>query len=334
MTKKDFDLLVEKYQAGICTKEEEELIEKWAELHYQRQNDELSFESQKASILTETKIWNIIKYNTGLTKPKTSNHFPRHFLLKLTAVAAIVIVAIFFWTNIENQTVPALAISGIETKNVTAVQQRILLPDSSEVMLDPGALIIVSDKYGQKKRSIYLDGQAFFNVKHNPQLPFFVFTGELVTEVLGTSFWIKPQKKNKMIEVSVVTGKVSVYTESKSNDKKQNGVIAKPNQKVVYNTELKTIIQDLVVSPEIITPPPKLSSFIFEDTSLKEVLELMQISYGVDILVGTPLLNGCMFTGDLSGLGLYEQLDHLCEVLHAKYTIRGTTIFISGNGCA
>src|SRR5690606_11369284 len=115
-----------------------------------------------------------------LTKPKTSNHYyQRYFLFKLTAVAAIVIVAIFFWTNRENQIVPTLEISGIETKNVTAVQQRIILPDSSEVMLDPGAWIITSDEYGQKKRSVYLNGKAFFDVKHNPELPFFVFTGEL-----------------------------------------------------------------------------------------------------------------------------------------------------------
>lgn len=335
MTKKDFDLLVKKYQAGLCTKEEKVFIEKWAELHFNRQSNHSSFESDSESSRAEDRIWHAVQLSTGLTSQK-KNFFnsSKLLLVRGVGVAAILLITFLIWWKGQDQLIALNSISGIETKNVTESQQRIVLPDSSIVMLEPGAVILVSDDYGQNKRDVHLKGKAFFHIKHNSEIPFLVYTGELVTEVLGTSFGIQPKENNKMIEVSVLTGKVSVYTQVTTKDKKQNGVIVKPNQKVVYNAESKTIVQDLVAKPELLSSPLQLPTFVFEETSLQEVLEQLQACYGVDILIGTPLLGDCMFTGDLGGLGLYEQLDHLCEVIHAQYVIRGTAIFITGNGCS
>lgn len=332
MTKKDFDILVEKYNKGVCSLEEAELIEKWAELHYKKHSEESSFASESDKIGADVRIWNAIKTNSELTYDD-KKWFNYKYVAISIAACLILVFTIFYIIYEERPAEIEQIFAGTETKNVTTTQRRVILPDCSLVILEPGSKIITAADYDKSKRSVYLIGKAFFEVKHKPESPFFVFSGDLVTEVIGTSFWITPKANSKMIEVSVVTGQVSVYTATTKQNKKQNGVIARPNQIVTYNTESKTIIPDLISTPEIINPPPQESSFTFDESPLDEILTLMRNSYSIDILTSNPNLNKCLFTGDLNGLGLYQQLDHICEVIQAEYNVRGTTIIISGNGC-
>src|SRR5690606_23345910 len=108
-----------------------------------------------------------------------------------------------------------------------------------------------------------------------------VYSGELVTEVLGTSFHVKPGLDNKAIEVSVVTGKVSVYVSEKDHTQRKSGVIIIPNQKVVFNTKLKTIRQDIVDEPKIVGNKALDSVFNFDAIPVSEVLDVLRQAYGI-----------------------------------------------------
>lgn len=334
MTRQEFDILTKKYNAGECTPEEAALIERWAALHDRHHSDNPFFRIREERMRNENRIWKKIKADAGIEneeKPfrRTWTRWP-----VIAACLSILILGGWFFFNRNSLKEPPEAHPpGIQSKNTTVSRQRIVLPDSSRVVLEPGSSIVVGENYGESTRTVYLTGEAFFEVHPNPQLPFLVYSGELITEVLGTSFRIRPEEKSKTIEVSVMTGKVSIYTESGGQKKKRNGVIITPNQKVVFDAESRMMRQDLVDIPEIIVPPPVKSSFVFDDTPVEEVLALMQKVYGVEIVIGNAALKRCVFTGDLNNLGLYEQLDYLCDILTVSYEIRGTGIFISGSGC-
>ncbi|MDF7819286.1 FecR family protein [Runella sp. MFBS21] len=333
MTRQEFDILAEKYIAGECTPEEAALLERWAALHYKRHNESPFFKESQEVANNETRIWAGIQAEIGSEKEKPV----RPIWLVWSSIAACLLMVLgggwYFFYKESFRKISESSPVGIESKNTTLSHQLIILPDSSLVTLEAGASIVASENYGKQTRVVYLTGEAFFEVRPNPQLPFLVYTGELITEVLGTSFRIKPEEKLKTIEVSVTTGKVSIYTGNDRLEKKRNGVIATANQKVVFDTELQTIRQGLVDIPKIIALPPTKSPFLFDDTPVEDILALMQKVYGVEIMVGNPTLKKCVFTGDLNGLDLYEQLDYMCEVLRVTYEIRGTSIFISGSGC-
>jgi transmembrane sensor len=68
-----------------------------------------------------------------------------------------------------------------------------------------------------------------------------VYTNELITKVLGTSFSIKTQPSTSEIEVIVKTGKVAVFLQH-DRDKNQklesntlDGFVLNPNEKVKVN---------------------------------------------------------------------------------------------------
>lgn len=327
MKRHKFDEIVERYCTGESSPEEEEMLDKWADMHFRRSTDHSAFARENEAQITKMRIWNKIRGK------RESWWAKGQFWAGIAASLIAVLTFVYFVLVMPGEKSSKIAVKGVETKASTQAPQRLTLPDGSTVVLEAGASLVMDEDYGQQARIVYLTGEAFFEVQRNARIPFFVYTGELVTEVLGTSFRIRSEGDKNTIEVSVITGKVSVYTDSEGDTKKRNGVIATPNQRVIYNTELKTLRHDLTDVPQIIVPDAKMPDFQFKETPLIEVLRLMQHVYRIEIIVGNPILNHCVFTGDLNGLDLYRQLDFICEVMGARYEIRGTTVFVNGDSC-
>jgi heme oxygenase len=72
---------------------------------------------------------------------------------------------------------------------------------------------------------------------------------------------------------------------------------------------------------------------LFSETPLLTVLEGLSQTYGIEMDLANPGLSACTFSGNLTGLPLYTQLDLLCRAMGANYVVRGTRILISGPGC-
>jgi len=332
MTRSEFEQLVEKYRLGLCSAEELAFVEKWLEFNtlHLDEDDSNVFESPQEADQIEQEIWNHLRKETGVGFTLTHR---RTFWAGVAAACVLLMSAAAFYFYVGQNTDSNLpVISGLATYNSSTTSKRVTLSDSSIVTLEEGASITVDDNFGIKNRVVRLNGEAHFDIQHNPQLPFLVYTGELVTEVLGTSFRIKPDKNN-IIEVSVTRGKVSVYSYEKDLNHRRNGVIITSNQKAVYDRTSRTIRQDLVEAPAIISPSVSASTFIFDDTPLQEVVDILQSVYGMEIVISNQDLNGCLFTGDLTGYSIFKQLDFVCDIIGLTYEIRGSTIFIGGPGC-
>jgi transmembrane sensor len=193
---------------------------------------------------------------------------------------------------------------------------------------------------------VVLDGEAFFDVSRNAQRPFYVYDGNLVTHVLGTSFNVKINKKKDQIEIAVRSGKVEVYerstaAERSENNKFSNGVILTPNQKVVYVVDSRQFQSSIVDEPlpiirDTVRPddgPMETGAFVYNATRLSEILQSIKAAYGIDVEVENDNINNCLFTGDISAQNLYEKLDILCQALKDSYEVKGTRILIRGKGC-
>ena len=78
---------------------------------------------------------------------------------------------------------------------------KLILPDSSVVYLGAGSKLTWPSHFVKGKlRNIQLEGEAFFEVKHDTSSPFIVHSGQMQTRVLGTSFNVK-QKANESKDI-------------------------------------------------------------------------------------------------------------------------------------
>jgi hypothetical protein len=336
MNQHQFNKLLEKYLNGECTPQEESFIMEWQENFIESTTINIT-PKEKQTI--RKRIWKRLSHNT--INSKKTIWQTGWFRIGVAASLLLAFGSIFLIGSSDKKhhsdTAPytntALLDTSIEVKNTSASVQQITLEDGSQVMLKQNSSISYPKHFGEKTRSVLLKGEAFFNVKKNHNKPFIVHTGDLVTEVLGTSFTIKADENENVIEVSVQTGRVSVYENNTSPVKTRSGVILTPNQKTIYYTQDKKLTTGIVEKPAIIQPLASPKSLIFEEDRLPVVLKSIAHTYGIEVILENRGLNQCVFTGDLNGLPFLTQLDLICKSVNATSEQRGTAIFIKGEGC-
>lgn len=342
MNQHDFDILLQKYLAGESSEDEDKLVTEWSVSRLETSKVPLNAEEQR---VIQKKLWKRIRSSIAPTNP-----FSMRFSWLRFSIAASLLVATIGLLYLnktmfskDTKSSASLTITHQETtgsfthykeiKNTGKHPQKLALEDGSTVILQPGSQLNYPPHFTTKVRRVYLLGEAFFSVSKNPSKPFIVHTGELVTQVLGTSFNVKSYSESESIEVQVITGRVSVYENTPKSPANRNGVILHPNEKIIFDKESKKLLPKLVDDPVIVNQPESRKQFVFDETLLSKVVSTIQQAYGIEIVLETPALESCTFTGDINDLPLHTQLKFICKSINASYELRGTTFFIQGEGC-
>jgi hypothetical protein len=208
-----------------------------------------------------------------------------------------------------------------------------ILPDSSKVSLEPGSTM--KFLYNSTERTVALNGEAFFEVTHNPEVPFFVHANEVITKVLGTSFRVKAREGERQITVAVKTGKVSVYAiqESVPASSTPKEIILTPNQQIVFDKTEKEISKQIVKNPQVILPIEQIRLMRFEEAPVSEIFLALEKAYGVDIDFDETIFSLCELTTVIAEDGLYNRLDIICDAIGTTYQLKDDQIVISDTGC-
>lgn len=339
--------LLTRYTANLCTNEELQFVESWYELIGEPFEPALSeVELQEL----EVKIWNKLRHGNAFESKKESDVRPlwQRLRVALTAIAAAMAIAwgVYWYQHKqwEASSSNLLVSKQDQTKwqqhyNKTDTVKEIILPDGSKVELAPRAQLAVYINFNQQNRNVRLLGDATFDVKRNAAMPFVVYSGDIITKVLGTRFRIRSTEPHKKIEVLVQSGKVTVYRQynkEASTNTESNGVILSPNQKVTYFPDNHQFAASLTENPQpvdIVTSGNSTISLMFEETPLGEILGKLEEIYGIEIELDREVLANCPFTGNLTQKKLYTKLDLLCGAINGTYEIMGTKILITGKGC-
>lgn len=228
----------------------------------------------------------------------------------------------------------------IEQVNTSDKPISVMLPDSSQVELSVNSRVSYPRSFDSAgTRDIYLSGEAFFKVTKNPNRPFRVFANELVTKVLGTSFYVRSFEKDSVIQVTVKTGKVSVYSQSKTNIEetstadKLSGIILTPNQQLTYRKERQQFQKVLLEQPALIVPVMVDRNMIYEEIRVEEVFDQISKAYGINIVFDNELLKNCTVTADLRNESFYDKLDLICRAIGAGYEVIDGQVVIQSSGC-
>ncbi len=349
MDKKQVHELLRRYVRGECDDDEQRKIHQW----YDRlcKGDEIRL-SDEEKMLLEDKLWKNIR-----TDLQAEELFPekksrrRTFVSLYAGVAAMLLIGAGLAWHLyrpekveESGNVAAVNLPDrIQKVNEGNKPMKVMLRDGSQVTLLPGSSLEYPERFHREKREVMLTGDAFFEIAPNPAQPFLVHNGKLVTQVLGTSFWIRTHQKSKSLEVEVVSGKVSVF-ESAAEEKSlhpdtetsrlkgHNGVVLTPNQRVTYYPDKGYLLTGVVEEPVAIHVPAA-DEMNFDNEEVKDIVPLLLKKFGIEVLLAHEGLGYCTFTGDINGLPLYDALELICKSVGAEYEIKGTRILIYGTGC-
>lgn len=226
-----------------------------------------------------------------------------------------------FWTSMAASLLIVLAVSMfyfssasdeemVRYANVGRTEQHCLLPDSSEVILYPEA--VVTYQHTDKGRLARLEGKAFFQVKRKIHgVPFKVETNLLKVEVLGTSFLVDAAGK-KQAAVFVKSGKVRVKTD-------ESGAVLEANEKAEW--------KDGRLEVGIIEDPQALFGeapvvLVFSATPLPDVVRDIENKTGVRIELEAGLEKNLITTRieSESAQDMVEELAFLCGCKYKTLT--------------
>jgi transmembrane sensor len=237
----------------------------------------------------------------------------------------------------EQKVANLLVRQDLDRVNQTDRSQVVYLVDGSKVTLQPGAGIRYAAFLQKDKREVYLHGDAFFEVTKDVHRPFCVYSGDLMVQVLGTSFDMNTNSANGEIRILVRTGKVAVSTRRPSaSGNTKSPVILTQNQQLVYRKQNPDWVSMTVNSqdqaPEK-TAPARPISFDFEETPVTKIFQVLVNAYGIPIRFDEASLAGCSITTDLTDETFEESLKIVCEAINATYQIDEEGVSIQGKSC-
>ncbi|WP_375434805.1 FecR family protein [uncultured Hymenobacter sp.] len=338
MDKADLRDVLQRYQQGTCTAEEKRLVENWYQALGDEQELRVTSQEQEAIRLA---LWNRISEQTINLKEDPEDRAWLAAPAARWAAAAVLALGLGigarqFWPVVKPQVVGTTATPATQWVVYPNHSQRVVsitLPDSSRVQLSPGSQLKYPRRFGAKQRPVYLVGKAFFKVQRDTARPFQVYTTQMLTTVLGTSFTVQAYQGQKEAVVEVKTGRVRVsprpVASASASKALPAAIVVLPNQQAVYSPGRQQLQRELVAQPVQLTS----QSFVFDDRPVAEVLTALEKAYGVHIVFDNKALASCTVTLALRNKSLYGKLDVLCKTLGASYEEENAQILFHGPGC-
>ncbi|PWV44749.1 FecR family protein [Chitinophaga sp. S165] len=180
---------------------------------------------------------------------------------------------------------------------------RIELSDGTEVHLNASSTLRFPFIFPGRTREVYLEGEAFFTVAHNPKQPFIVHTGTTSVIALGTAFNINSYDNN-VITTSLVTGSV-VTDVGDSLD-----VTLKPGYEAIYKPGERFKVKRF---DENVTLGWRDGIFRFHDKPLEDIIPVMNRWFGLKVSFASASMAAILISGDLDkDKPVTEFLNELC----------------------
>ena len=235
-------------------------------------------------------------------------------------IASVIILGVVTYVLFQNRTQQVI-LSATETK---LLQQ--ILPDSSIVDLNINSSVQYSNKYGSRNRMLKLSGEAFFSVKKNKKLPFIVDCNGLYIEVTGTTFSIRNNLISECVKVYVNSGQVKIYNKEGENIILDSGEIA------LYNKTEKTLNKSRngIGYNTNAWLNQKLN---FDDCPLQQVINDINNYYKVNIQLNVNDLRNCRLSANFENASLESVLEIICLSFGLEIINKEEMIILKGDGC-
>ncbi len=352
----EFKSLIEKFHSGQCNLEELRqlegmfLNENTSESIKDAMFQEISgYESMKGeSDIDYDRIFQSIR---KLIAEQQTNTRTLNVRFNWLRIAALIVVAFVLGGTLSYFLVTPKVKPAESFCEVTAPlgsTSEIVLPDSSRVWLNAGSKLRYSTTFNQKDRMLYLEGEGYFKVAKNKQLPFVVDAFGFEVKAVGTEFNVKAYQEDAVIETTMVEGKVTLQH---SSEDILDGVYLTPNQKATFykkeeyvtvevlkkieekKEELNYIPEHrLVIAPRI--DPKSIVSWkenrlIIEREQLGDLAEKLSRKYNFNFEFRSEDIKRFSFTGTLEDETLQQVMNAIKITSPIDYEIVGKTVIIS-----
>ena len=328
MDKNELKVLAQKYLDGKATPQEKKLLDEWYDTIHIDSAETVELAKAETEEDIQKRIFDRINIQRGSDTPaeERGRVFPIRRIAAWVGAAAAVLIMFFFARALYRQNdagQPATADRQLVNVPSNRVR-RVVLPDGSTVSLNVGTVFRYPKNFAGKTREVELvEGQAFFDVKHETEHPFIVKTKNLNITVLGTSFDVSSYKKTGNTRVSVVTGKVGITMPDEAD---KTTIMLLPNQQLILSNKTAQLLKQTVPGTDMIAWTK--NNFVFEQETLGNVFKALEEEYDTKIKVENPKLLDEKITINISNQHLDTIMQILSYTSHFKYQMANDSTVI------
>jgi ferric-dicitrate binding protein FerR (iron transport regulator) len=228
--------------------------------------------------------------------------------LKIAATIFIVLSCALLWQYSGKQNTE----QSESIVNVPAGKNaNLVLPDGTKVWLNARTTIKYSSFSGGKKRDVYLDGEAYFEVVPDAEKPFIVHAKMYDIRVLGTKFNVDAYSFHSDFVVSLLEGSLNI-----NSSQNTDGLLLKPSRMAyLENNTLRSVpITDYNAYRW------REGLICFDNILFPELMKLFEKYYDIDISIENNLVKDYVCTGKFRQTdGIDYALNILMKDIKFKY---------------
>ncbi len=197
------------------------------------------------------------------------------------------------------------------------------LPDGTQVWLNAGTKLTYPPAFGNDERRVKVEGEAYFIVSKNKEIPFLVENLGPAIKVYGTEFNVNSYSEDAEVTVALVEGKVALQLNNKE-------YFLKPGQ-ISYFDKVHRAVTIKNESVEHVTCWRE-GKLLFRETPLCSILTVLQRRYNVDFVLNDPNLGNYKYNATFQDETLEQVLDLLqfSMPINYKYIKRNLEADASG----
>ncbi len=320
------DLLIYRYKSGNISAKEEEKLLQWVKssdenrTYFKKYTQFISsIDSQRLSFNSKDAFDKFMAMGVPAGKKRQLTMYP---LLRIAAMLVIVFGIAFGVSKV----LPALSTPKIVMIEAESNYEQVL-PDNSVVTVRTGGALAYPKTFKGDAREVKLEGEAFFNVERNEKKPFIVNVGDVVIEVLGTSFDVSEDKQQQLVTVTVETGKVKVSCEALNYER-----ILFPKEQCQIHLGDKIAVEETKVVND--NHLGWLTGVLdFEETSLAEVVSVLNKVYDKPIIIGTDSIKNCKLTTKINKYPQPDVMKMLEQTLNLQVVEDEEAYILIGEAC-
>ncbi|MEC3965272.1 FecR family protein [Flagellimonas halotolerans] len=203
----------------------------------------------------------------------------------------------------------------------------VVLSDSTHIYLNSGSSLRYPVTFlPGKKRQVFLEGEAFFEVSKDKKHPFVVTSANMDVEVLGTKFNVYAYPEEDSINTVLVEGSVRLNP-NPSEIKKGDSLILQPGH-IAYWDKKMVAASTKKVDTDIYTSWMD-GKLVFKGMRFRDIIKRLERHYNVSISNQNDNLNERLFTATFDVETIDEVLSTFASETKFEYEIKENQITIS-----
>jgi transmembrane sensor len=239
-------------------------------------------------------------------------------IMATTLAAGLVIAGVVRVADRETEPATPRPPETFATANRERAELR--LSDGTRIRLAPASRVEVPADYDEERRVVYLEGQGYFEAKHDTTRPFTVYAGTTVARDLGTEFAVRSYAEDRAVQVVVRKGAVAMSGVGRLGAGDVGRLAIDGTASLTRGVAVNSLLGWLD------------GRLVFHDAPLRTVLDELRRWHDADVHLADPSLGSLPFTGVLTDASFRSSINLVAGTLGLRVRHVGNRVTLDRIG--